>query len=69
MFLPHLLRLEIERNGQALSSADLALTISIGVVEVEKDGSIDQHLTAADQLLYIAKANGRNSVYSNLETR
>ena len=63
------LRLEIERNGQALSSADLALTISIGVVEVGKDGSIDQHLTAADQLLYIAKANGRNSVYSNLEAR
>jgi diguanylate cyclase (GGDEF)-like protein len=61
------LRLEIERNGQALSSADLALTISIGVVEVGQAGSIDQHLTAADQLLYIAKANGRNIVYSHRE--
>ncbi len=61
------LRLEIERNGQALSSADLALTISIGVVDVGPEGAIDQHLTAADQLLYIAKANGRNIVYSKLE--
>lgn len=57
------MRHEVERNGQALSSADLALTISIGVVEVDKNGSIDQQLTAADQLLYVAKANGRNSVY------
>ena len=57
------MRLEVERNGQSLSSADLALTISIGVVEVNKDASLDQRLTAADQFLYIAKANGRNSVY------
>ena len=57
------MRLEVERNGQSLSSNDLALTISIGVVEVDKNGAIDQQLTAADQFLYVAKANGRNNVY------
>ncbi|WP_279290407.1 MULTISPECIES: hypothetical protein [Rhizobium] len=46
-----------------MSNTDLALTVSIGVVEIDRTGSLDQQLTAADQLLYVAKANGRNSVY------
>lgn len=60
------LRLEVEANSKTLGSADIPLTISVGVVEVEKGGSLDHQLTAADQLLYIAKANGRNRVYSDI---
>lgn len=56
-------RLEVERNGQSLNNTDLALTVSIGVVEIDRNGSLDQQLTAADQFLYVAKANGRNNVY------
>ncbi|WP_421362668.1 GGDEF domain-containing response regulator [Agrobacterium rosae] len=63
------LRMEVESNGKALSGTDIALTISVGVVEVETGGSIDHQLTAADQLLYVAKANGRNQVYSDVTIR
>jgi diguanylate cyclase (GGDEF)-like protein len=44
----------------------ISVTISIGVVECEADDTFDNHLNAADQLLYLAKANGRNRVYSTL---
>lgn len=63
------LRLEVEANAQTLGGIDIPLTISVGVVEVEAGGSLDHQLTAADQLLYIAKANGRNRVYSDVMAR
>lgn len=59
------LRLAVEAAGHDLSGSDMALTISVGVVEIEKGEPIDNQLTAADQLLYMAKANGRNLVYSD----
>ena len=48
------------------AGSDLALTISIGVVGIEKGEPFDNQLNAADQLLYLAKANGRNRVYSDV---
>lgn len=63
------LRLAVESNGHAIGSMEQALTISIGVVELEKGASIDTQLTAADQLLYIAKAKGRNRIYSEIMMR
>ncbi|WP_112961291.1 diguanylate cyclase [Agrobacterium sp. fls2-241-TYG-188a] len=63
------LRQEVAANAESLVGSEIPLTISVGVVEVEKGGSLDQQLTAADQLLYIAKANGRNCVYSDVMAR
>ncbi|MDM9646721.1 diguanylate cyclase [Rhizobium sp. S163] len=48
------------------SSSEIKVTISIGVVEIEADEPFANQLQAADQLLYLAKANGRNRVYSDL---
>lgn len=60
------LRAHVDLNGRQLSGSDLALTISIGVVGIEKGEPFDNQLNAADQLLYLAKANGRNRVYSDV---
>ncbi len=60
------LRIAVESNGRQLSGSSLALTISLGVVEIEKGEPFDNQLNAADQLLYLAKANGRNRVYSDV---
>ncbi|MBS7525423.1 GGDEF domain-containing protein [Fusibacter paucivorans] len=43
---------------------ELTLTISIGVIEASSAMSIDETLKRVDQMLYSAKANGRNSVFS-----
>ena len=60
------LRAHVEKSGRQLSGSSLALTISLGVVEIEKGEPFDNQLNAADQLLYLAKANGRNRVYSDI---
>jgi diguanylate cyclase (GGDEF)-like protein len=60
------IRKEIEDTTVATSGRDISVTVSIGVVEMEAGESIDNQLHAADQLLYMAKANGRNRVYSDL---
>ncbi len=44
----------------------ISATISIGVVEFEPGETFENQLNAADQLLYLAKAKGRNRVYSTL---
>jgi diguanylate cyclase (GGDEF)-like protein len=61
----HLLA-EVRAMVVPTSSQDVSITISIGVVEMEAGEPFENHLNAADQLLYMAKANGRNRVYSNL---
>jgi diguanylate cyclase (GGDEF)-like protein len=48
------------------NSDKIFITISIGVVEIEKGVPFENSLKAADRLLYMAKANGRNRVYSSL---
>lgn len=35
-------------------------------MEIEKGEPFDNQLNAADRLLYLAKANGRNRVYSDI---
>ena len=60
------LRARIEARGTELTESDMALTVSIGVVEIEKGEPFDNQLNAADQLLYMAKAAGRNRVFSDV---
>jgi diguanylate cyclase (GGDEF)-like protein len=60
------LRMALEDTPVAAGSQTISVTISIGLVEFEADDTFDNHLNAADQLLYLAKANGRNRVYSTL---
>jgi diguanylate cyclase (GGDEF)-like protein len=60
------LRQTVEDMLVSTGSRDIGVTISIGVVEMEAGETIDNQLNAADQLLYMAKANGRNRVYSDL---
>jgi diguanylate cyclase (GGDEF)-like protein len=55
------LRRQVERAPVITEAASLGLTISVGVV-ADLRGSLDQVLTRADDLLYQAKAGGRNRV-------
>jgi diguanylate cyclase (GGDEF)-like protein len=43
---------------------ELNLTISVGVIEANRMMTIDETLRSVDKMLYGAKANGRNSVFS-----
>jgi diguanylate cyclase (GGDEF)-like protein len=60
------LRRSVEDAAIAAGGKTISVTISIGVVEFEADEPFENQLNAADQLLYLAKANGRNRVYSSL---
>lgn len=60
------LRVRIEAGGTALTASDMAVTVSIGVVAIEKGEPFDNQLNAADQFLYMAKSAGRNRVYSDV---
>jgi diguanylate cyclase (GGDEF)-like protein len=60
------LRKAIEDTTIAAGGRTIPVTVSIGVVEFEPDEPFENQLNAADQLLYLAKANGRNRVYSSL---
>ncbi|WP_306835376.1 GGDEF domain-containing response regulator [Neorhizobium huautlense] len=60
------IRQQIEELVMEVNKHEIAVTISIGVVETETGESFDNNLNAADQLLYLAKSNGRNRVYSTL---
>jgi len=60
------LRQQVQETVMEMNEHDIAVTISIGVVETEIGETFDNNLNAADQLLYMAKSNGRNRVYSTL---
>jgi len=60
------LRARIEELVITVGTQHISATISIGVVEFEPDETFENQLNAADQLLYLAKAKGRNRVYSTL---
>ncbi|MFB9948138.1 diguanylate cyclase [Rhizobium puerariae] len=60
------IRLHVEKTAIPVNGKTIAITISIGVVEMEEGETFGNQLNAADQLLYMAKMNGRNRVYSNL---
>ncbi len=53
-------RIEL-RNGKII-----AVTTSVGLVDIHANEPVDNQLHAADQLLYMAKAGGRNRVFSEL---
>ncbi len=59
-------RQQIEELVMEVNNHEIAVTVSIGVVETETGESFDNNLNAADQLLYLAKSSGRNRVYSTL---
>lgn len=44
----------------------LSITASAGIVEIEWGESLDNQLNAADQMLYVAKKNGRDRIYSSV---
>ncbi len=56
----------VEQLSIPHSGGEITVTISIGAVEIEESEPFANQLQAADQLLYLAKANGRNRVYSDL---
>lgn len=56
------LRTAIEAASIPVDRATLAVTVSIGVAVIHADEGLDNALNAADQLLYMAKNNGRNQV-------
>ena len=60
------LRSRIEATKISLNGKSLSVTVSAGVVEMEERETFGNQLNAADQLLYMAKMNGLNSVYSSL---
>tara|TARA_R110000782_G_scaffold78276_8_gene155499 strand:- start:160370 stop:161647 length:1278 start_codon:yes stop_codon:yes gene_type:complete len=52
--------LRIRHNGMSLG-----VTVSMGVAMVQHDEGMDNNLNAADQMLYMAKTEGRNRVVSD----
>lgn len=60
------LRLEISELRSRDHFNDLRLTLSAGVVQLERGESMDNHFNAADQMLYLAKKEGRNCIWSPL---
>lgn len=61
------LRLKIEMTNFILGETNLNLTISIGIAIIEKTmQSREDLMISADQALYAAKNNGRNSIALNL---
>ncbi len=57
-----------ERARQAVVSADLSVTASIGVATYPQDGvSASEVLLAADRACYVAKRNGRNRIATAAE--
>lgn len=56
------IRLDISHETLLVDDQQVTLTVSIGVAEIDGQGSLDQHLVAADRALYVAKREGRNCV-------
>jgi diguanylate cyclase (GGDEF)-like protein len=59
-------RTRVQATSIPVQDKDISVTISIGVMEMEERETFGNQLNAADQLLYMAKKNGRNRVYSSL---
>lgn len=62
MNLAERVRLSIEKLSFPEISADLGMTVSIGVAEFRSGESIVQTVARADEALYAAKAGGRNCI-------
>ncbi len=55
----------IEQLTIEYSNTDIAFTVSIGVVEMEHQETLESALSRADKALYLAKNSGRNKVVSS----
>ncbi len=60
------IRTRVQATSIPVQDKSISVTISIGVIEMEERETFGNQLNAADQLLYLAKKNGRNRVYSSL---
>ncbi|RXT55766.1 diguanylate cyclase response regulator [Bosea sp. Tri-44] len=56
------IRLDLSHETLLVDDQQITLTVSIGVAEINGQGSLDQYLIAADRALYAAKHEGRNCV-------
>lgn len=56
------LRQQIEAQKIRHGDATLSITVSIGAALIQHDEGMDNNLNAADQMLYMAKSDGRNRV-------
>lgn len=59
------IRKTIADRGVPHEGKVIKITASIGVARVYHGEPIDNHLNAADQMLYIAKSSGRNQVHAD----
>lgn len=59
-----MIRKDIEALDIETDDGKLKVTVSIGLAEIASEETYDNYLNAADQFLYMAKAAGRNQVYS-----
>jgi len=55
-------RSAVERNPWRIDGRDLRVTISIGVVRLDPAATMDEMVTRADELLYLAKRSGKNQI-------
>lgn len=55
-------RSAVERNPWQIGGRNLHVTISIGVVRLDPSTSMDEMVTRADELLYLAKRSGKNQI-------
>lgn len=60
-------RLAIEACDVRSEQSRIILTVSIGIACISLDEGIDNNLNAADQMLYMAKNQGRNRVISDAQ--
>jgi len=63
------IRREIETHTYFSKDMDLSITASFGVATHQDGESLEDVMSRADQLLYLAKQSGRNQVRSDLDTR
>jgi diguanylate cyclase (GGDEF)-like protein len=62
------LRLHVERQVFNYQANEIALTMSLGVAELQKGEGLTDLLDRADSMLYQAKSKGRNRTYPAEQT-
>jgi diguanylate cyclase (GGDEF)-like protein len=61
------IRKEIAAARIRVAEEDVAVTVSLGLAPVEPQESLSMALNAADQLLYMAKSDGRNRICASFD--
>ena len=60
------IRIDIEQH-ELISAPAISITVSIGVSAFEQNESIDDLINKVDACLYMAKNNGRNQIWFNID--